>query len=69
MGWFGPYFSLGQWAGIEEPIFTSRGDYRLTVKYWNAWPYAYLTNSTGRGSTVKPWIGELVSNTVTVTVH
>jgi hypothetical protein len=69
LGWFGPYFSLGQWADIEEPIFTSTGDYRITVRYWNDWPIAYLTDESGTPSAVNPWMGEVISNTITLRVE
>jgi hypothetical protein len=69
LGWFGPYFSLGQWADLREPIFISAGDYRMTVRYWNDWPLAYITDELGKPSAVEPWIGTLESNTITLRVE
>ncbi|MHC4827413.1 MAG: hypothetical protein ACYTEY_12725, partial [Planctomycetota bacterium] len=69
LGWLGPYFSLGQWADLEEPIFTSSGDYQITVRYWNDWPVAYIAGKSGKPSAVNPWTGALESNTITLRVE
>jgi hypothetical protein len=69
LGWFGPYFSLGQWADIREPIFTSAGDYQLAVRYGNDWPVAYITDGSGKPSAVDPWTGTLESNCITLRVE
>ncbi|MHC4768714.1 MAG: hypothetical protein ACYTEI_08390 [Planctomycetota bacterium] len=69
LGWFGPNFSLGQWADIREPIFTSAGDYQMTLRYWNDWPVAYIADESGSPSAVNPWTGTLESNTITLRVE
>jgi hypothetical protein len=69
LGWFGPNFSLGQWADIREPIFTSSGDYQMTVRYRNDWPVAYIADGSGKPSAVDPWTGTLESNTIMLRVE
>lgn len=67
LGWFGPLYSLGQW-NMDQPVFTETGQYRVTVRYRNAYPVAYLFDREGRQSTGDAWIGELQSNTIAVLV-
>lgn len=67
LSWFGPHYSLGQW-NIDQPVFTEAGKYRITVRYRNAYPVAYIFDRQARQSTRDAWIGELQSNTITLRV-
>ena len=49
LGWFGPEYSLGQWK-IDRALFTETGRYRITVRYKNAYPVAYVFDEAGKQS-------------------
>ncbi len=70
LGWLGPYFALGMWDDIREPIFTERGEYKIRMVYRN---YFGKALSFGRGTDIfekdVPWTGEVVSNTISVRVE
>lgn len=70
LGWLGPYFALGMWDDIKEPIFDERGRYRIRMVYRNRFTKVL---SFGRGGDifveVVPWTGEVVSDTVEVSVE
>jgi hypothetical protein len=68
LGWFGPHFSIGQWDGIDEPIFSSPGSYLIKVEYQNALPKACLNEARGC-RWVDAWMGEVSSNTITLQVE
>jgi hypothetical protein len=69
LGWFGPYFSLGQWVGIDQPLFVSQGAYQVRVTYKNAYPVAYIFDGQGKRVAAEPWIGVLQSDLITVQVE
>lgn len=70
IGWLGPEFALGAWDGITEPIFDQPGAYAMRMVYRNHMGKAL---SFGRPPDMfldaKPWVGEAVSDTATVTVE
>lgn len=68
LGWFGPEYSVGQW-NLAKPLFTEPGDYRITVRYKNAYPVAYIYDATGKQSVSDAWIGEFQSNTIVLPVR
>jgi hypothetical protein len=69
LGWLSPYFNLGQW-NIDQPVFTGPGTYRLTLRYHNAYPVAYVFGAgESRSRPVAAWTGTLRSNTVEVRVE
>jgi hypothetical protein len=68
LGWFGPEYSLGQWI-MDRPVFTEMGRYRITVRYKNAYPVAYIFDREGRRSVANAWIGEFQSNTISLPIR
>lgn len=68
LGWFGPEYSVGQW-NLSKPLFTEPGDYRITVRYKNAYPVAYIFDETGKQSASDAWIGEFQSNTIVLPIR
>ena len=68
LGWFGPEFSVGQW-NMDKPVFTEPGDYRITVRFKNAYPVAYIFDETGKQSASGAWIGAFQSNTIVLPIR
>jgi hypothetical protein len=68
LGWFGPEYSLGQWI-MDQPVFTEMGRYRITVRYKNAYPVAYVFDREGKQSAADAWIGEFQSNTISLPIR
>ena len=68
LGWFGPEYSVGQWR-IDRPLFTRPGQYRITARFKNAYPVAYVFDQDGNQSAETAWTGELQSNTISVVVR
>jgi len=70
LGWLGPFFALGMWEDLREPIFTERGDYTVRMVYRNHFGRAF--NFKREGDVFEndtPWTGELESNTIRVRVE
>lgn len=68
LGWFGPEYNVGQW-NLAKPLFTEPGDYRVTVRYKNAYPVAYIFDETGKQSVSDAWIGAFQSNTIVLPIR
>jgi hypothetical protein len=68
LGWFGPEYSVGQW-NIEKPVFTETGRYRITVRYKNTYPVAYIFEREGKWSVADAWTGEFQSNTISLPIR
>ncbi|NNE25122.1 MAG: hypothetical protein HKN11_21180 [Rhizobiales bacterium] len=68
LGWFGPEYSVGQW-NLDKNVFTQPGEYRITVRYKNAYPVAYIFDETGKQSVSDAWIGEFQSNTIVLPIR
>jgi len=69
LGWLGPFFALGMWEDLREPIFTERGDYTVRMVYRNHFGKAF---SFERGGDVfdkeMPWPGEVESGEIIIRV-
>lgn len=68
LGWFGPNYNVGQWH-MDKPVFTETGRYRITVRYKNAYPVAYIFDQEGKRSVADAWIGEFQSNTISLPIR
>lgn len=68
LGWFGPEYSVGQW-NIDQPVFTETGRYRITVRYKNTYPVAYIFGREGKRSAADAWIGKFQSNTISLPIR
>lgn len=64
LGWFGLHYSLGQWE-MDRAVFAEPGAYRATLHYRNRNPVVYRPMDP---EPVEAWLGELESNTITLTL-
>lgn len=67
LGWFGPEYNVGQWI-LDQPVFTETGEYRITVRFKNAYPVAYVFDESGKQSPADAWTGVIQSNTISLPV-
>jgi hypothetical protein len=64
LGWFGLHYSLGQWD-MDRAVFAVPGAYRATLHYRNRNPVVYRPMDP---EPADAWLGELESNTITLTM-
>ena len=70
IGWFFPN-ARGRWEDDREAesAFMEKGHYKVRLLYRNFFPKAVVYNSsTNKGTFINAWIGEMLSNEVTVEI-